>query len=113
VAGTTPAAPRRPTVRVAGVSSRCVRRSFTARFRISVASGQTIRSVRVTVDGRRVSSRRSSRLSVRINVARLDAGRHRLRIVVTDSAGNRRTVNRSFTKCAQRAQRRAAPRFTG
>jgi hypothetical protein len=103
----------KPRVRVAGVRRACVRTSFRATLRITAASGTSLTSVRVTVDGRRVRSTTRSRFSVTINVRRLKAGRHRLRIVATDSAGNRTTVNRSFTKCAAPAQRREAPRFTG
>jgi hypothetical protein len=109
-----PAATRaaRPTVRVAGVRTRCVRTSFKASFRIAVASGVRLTSARLTVDGRRVRSTTRRRFSVRVNVRRLRAGRHRLRLVATDSAGNRTVVNRRFTVCARPAQR-AAPRFTG
>jgi hypothetical protein len=98
---------------VAGVRRACIRRSTRVTVRIATRSGATIRSVRVTLDGRRLRAPRRSRFSVPINARRLRAGRHRLRIVVTDSAGNRVTLRRTIVKCAQRAQRRAAPRFTG
>ena len=47
---------------------------------------------------------------VRVNAAALRSGRHRLRAVAVDRAGNRRVVQRAFTRCARPAQ---VPHFTG
>ena len=89
-----------------GVPGRCVSRGFTARVRVSDASG--IRRVDVFLDGRRIKRTTRTRFSVRIGAGRLRAGRHTIRVVATDRAGNRRTVTRSFARCAA-----AIPRFTG
>ncbi len=89
-----------------GFSGRCVSRGFTARVRVSDASG--IRRVDVFLDGQRIRRTTRTRFSVRIRAGQLRAGRHRIRVVATDRAGNRRTVRRSFARCAA-----AIPRFTG
>lgn len=102
----TPSADRTaPRVRLT-IPRRCVSRGFTARFRVSDASG--IRRVDVFLDGRRIRRTSRTRFSVRISAARLRAARHTIRVVATDRAGNRRTARRSFTRCAA-----AIPRFTG
>jgi CSLREA domain-containing protein len=102
----------KPKVAVAGVRRACVSRSLTVRISATDASG--VKSVRVTLDGKRVGSGKS-RVSVRINVRKLKAGRHSLRIVTTDSAGNTTTTRRTIAKCAAapKPRRQAAPRFTG
>ena len=112
-AGATPtptATPDRtaPRVRVTtpGVPGRCVSRGFTARVRVSDAS--RLRRVDVFLDGRRIRRTTRTRFSVRIGAGQLRAARHRIRVVATDRAGNRRTVTRSFARCAA-----AIPRFTG
>jgi len=102
----TPAADRTaPRVRLT-IPTRCVSRGFTARLRVSDASG--LRRVDVFLDGRRIRRTTRTRFSVRISAGRLRAGRHTIRVVATDRAGNRRTARRSFTRCAA-----AIPRFTG
>jgi CSLREA domain-containing protein len=102
----------KPKVAVAGVRRACVSRSVTVRVSASDASG--IRSTRVTLDGKRIKSGKS-RVSVRINVRKLKAGRHTLRIVTTDAAGNTTTTRRTIAKCAAapKPRRQATPRFTG
>jgi CSLREA domain-containing protein len=115
---TPPAAPAdktRPKVTVAGVRSACVSSSsISIRVRASDASG--IRSTRVTLDGKRVHAKNKTRFTLKVNLRKLTAGRHVLRIVTVDGAGNRRSTRRTITKCAKPAakpKRRAAPRFTG
>jgi hypothetical protein len=88
------------------IPTRCVSRAFTARFRVSDASG--LRRVDVFLDGKRIRRTTSTRFSVRISAGQLRAARHTIRVVATDRAGNRRTATRSFTRCAA-----AIPRFTG
>jgi hypothetical protein len=80
--------------------------AFRARVRASDASG--IRRVDVFLDGKRIKRTTRTRFSVLIRVAGLRAGRHRIRVVATDRAGNRKTVTRSFRRGA-----RSIPRFTG
>ena len=102
----------KPKVAVAGVRRACVSRSLTVRISATDASG--VRSVRVTLDGKRIKSGKS-RVSVRIDMRKLKAGRHSLRIVTTDAAGNTTTTRRTIAKCAAapKPRRQAAPRFTG
>jgi hypothetical protein len=102
----TPGADRTaPRVRLT-IPRRCVSRGFTARIRVSDASG--LRRVDVFLDGKRIRRTTRTRFSVRISAARLRASRHTIRVVATDRAGNGRTARRSFTRCAA-----ASPRFTG
>jgi hypothetical protein len=105
--------PARPRVRVAGVRRACVGSSMRISVVATTASGVRVRRVTISVDGRRVKSATRRRFATRIMTGRLRPGRHRLRISVTDTAGNSRATTRSFTRCARRAQRRALPRFTG
>ena len=102
-----------PRVTVAGVSrSSCVRRAFSARFRIRDAS--RLRRVTVLLDGKRVKRTKSKLFAVRVPAKALKAGRHTLRVVAVDRAGNRRTMTRRFARCAQARRRaRRAPTFTG
>jgi CSLREA domain-containing protein len=105
----------KPTVSVAGVRSACVSRSLSIRVRASDASG--VRSTRVTLDGKRIKTKNKTNFTLKINVKKLRAGRHVLRIVTTDAAGNTTSARRTITRCAKRAapkpRRRVAPRFTG
>jgi hypothetical protein len=114
-----PPAPARPTkdttkpkVAVAGVRRACVSRSLTVRISATDASG--VRSVLVTLDGKRLKSGKS-RVSVRINVRKLKAGRH----TPADRDHRRRRqqdhTRRTIAKCpaAAKPRRQAAPRFTG
>jgi len=101
-----------PRVTVAGVGSGCVRRAFSARFRIRDAS--RLRRVTVLLDGKRIMRTRSKLFAVRVPAKALKAGRHSLRVVAVDRAGNRRTMTRRFARCAQvRRRARRAPSFTG
>jgi hypothetical protein len=105
----------KPTVRVAGVRSACVSSSLSIRVRASDASG--VRSTHVTLDGKRIKEKNKTSFTLKINARKLKPGRHLLRIVTTDGAGNTTTVRRTITRCAKRAaakpHRQAAPRFTG
>jgi hypothetical protein len=102
---------RRPTARVAGVPSSCVRGSFSARIRIR-ATGE-LRSVRVTLNGRRIMSTKQKSFTVRIPGRTLRSGRYRLRVVATDSLGRTVRITRAFRRCARPAQRPQVPTFTG
>ncbi len=98
----------RPRVRISGVSGGCATRNFTARVRVRDSSG--IRRTSVFLDGRRVRRTSRTRFSLRIEVRGLRVGRHRIRVVAVDRAGNRRVRTRSFRRCALAL---TAPRFTG
>jgi hypothetical protein len=105
----TPAADRtapRAGLTIPVIRTRCPGRAFTARIRVSDASG--LRRVDVFLDGRRIKRTTQTRFSVRINVGNSRARRHTIRVVATDLAGNQRTVTRRFARCAA-----ASPQFTG
>ena len=105
----TPAADRtapRAALTIPRLATRCPGRSFTARIRVSDASG--LRRVDVFLDGRRIKRTTQTRFSVRISVGDSRARRHTIRVVATDLAGNQRTVTRRFARCAA-----ASPEFTG
>ena len=86
----------------------CTTRNFTARVRLRDGSG--IRRVKVYLDGRLVRRTTRRRFSLRISVRGLRVGRHTLRVMVRDRAGNLRVARRSFRRCALPL---VAPRFTG
>jgi uncharacterized repeat protein (TIGR01451 family) len=96
----------RPRVIAAGLPRGCVRRAFSARFRIR--DNSRLRSATVFLDGRRVKRTTTKLFAVRIKAGRLRVGRHTIRVVAVDRAGNRRTLTRVFARCAQ-----AVPHFTG
>jgi WD40-like Beta Propeller Repeat len=107
------AAPARPSARIAGLRRTGCTASRRLRVPIRVTAPGGVRTVRVSLDGRRIKTSTRSRFTVFINANRLRSGRHRLSVTVIDRAGQRRTTTRRFQRCARRAQRRAAPRFTG
>jgi hypothetical protein len=107
-----PPRPARPHVAVAGVNlAACASRTLTVPIRVSVARGDKLKSVEVTLDGRTIRRTRRSRFNLRLNVRRLRSGRHRLGVTATGSASGSRTATRTFRRCAVRAVVR--PRFTG
>jgi uncharacterized repeat protein (TIGR01451 family) len=100
---------RAPVIAVAGVSRRsCVRAAFTATFRIRDRS--RLRRLVITLDGRRIARTTRKNFSVRIGAASMRSGRHTLRVIAVDRAGNRRVASRSFLRCARQVP---APVFTG
>ena len=65
-------------------------------------------------DGKTIKTTTKSRFTLRINLKKLKAGRHRLRTVVTDQAGSNKTSTRTIARCAAaKPKHKAAPRFTG
>ena len=109
---TPPAKPAAPKVGVAGVRRACVSKSFHIRFH--VATTASVKSVVVKLDGRRIKKTSKGSFTLTINSKRLKAGRHRLTITATDSAGQTTTSHRTFSVCkAAKPRRHAAPRFTG
>jgi hypothetical protein len=91
---------RAPVVRAAGIMPRpCASRRFRARFRIADAS--RLRSVGVRLDGRRIASSVHKRLSARIPVAGLRAGRHTVSVTAVDAAGNRGERGFAFRRCGR------------
>ena len=110
----TPAAPTTPPkVGVAGVRRACVSSSFHIRFRIATTAS-TVKSVVVKLDGKKIKSTAKGSFTLTINSKKLKAGRHRLTITATDSAGHVTTTHKSFSVCkAAKPRHKAAPRFTG
>lgn len=104
--GTTPTSPRPQTrTRLPGIvtrgstgPNRCVSRRYTLKLRIKRGTS-AVRRVRVSLDGRRIRETTKTTVTYRISARRLKAGRHTLRISVTDRAGRTRTVTRRFTRC--------------
>jgi hypothetical protein len=100
---------QRPRIRVRTVGGppRCVRRART--FRIRVTDATQLASVRISVDGRLVRKAAVNRVDVRLRGRALRRGKHRLRVVAVDGAGNRTVLQRRFTACFRRlAVRRRA-----
>jgi hypothetical protein len=109
---TPPAKPAAPKVGVAGVRRACVSSSFHVRFHI--ATSASVKSVVVKLDGKKIKSTTQSSFTLSINSKKLSAGRHRLTISATDSAGQTTTSHKTFSVCkAAKPRRKAAPRFTG
>jgi uncharacterized repeat protein (TIGR01451 family) len=100
---------RAPVIAVAGVNrSSCVRAAFRATFRIRDRS--RLRRLVITLNGRTIARTTKKRFTVRIGAASMRSGRHTLRVIAVDRAGNRRVATRSFLRCARQAP---APVFTG
>jgi hypothetical protein len=101
-----------PKVGVAGVRRACT--SSTVHVRFTINSGAGIKSVRVTLDGKKVTSTTKSRFTVKVNTSKLTAGRHTLTAVAVDKNGKKTTVHKTIARCAAaKPRRQAAPRFTG
>jgi len=101
--------PKRPTIRAARASAGCVRTRFSARLSIHVSSRMKLRSVHVMLDGKLVRKTTKKRFSVHVNVRRLKAGTHVIKVVATDSGGRKTTLRQLFRRCRPPAQ----PAFTG
>jgi hypothetical protein len=108
-----PADKTKPRVTVAGARAACVAKG-TVSIRVRATDASGVKTTRVTLDGKRVHTKNKTRFTLKINVKKLSSGRHVLRIVTTDAAGNRTSTRRTITRCAKPKPRRvAAPRFTG
>lgn len=87
-----------PRLKVTGVPRRrCVRRGFRARVR--VREGSRLRRGALFRDSRRLRFTRKKRYNVKVRTAGLRRGRHKVRVVAVDAAGNRRAVSRRFRRC--------------
>ena len=85
----------------------CLDRDF--RLRITAGDESGIRNVSVFLDGNLVRRVARGRFLVWIRAERLRAGRHTIRVVARDRAGNRTVTTRRFRRCA----RPVLPVFTG
>jgi predicted outer membrane repeat protein len=110
----TPAPPAKPKIGVAGVRRACVASKASFRLRFHVAAAAAVKSVTVSLDGRRIKSTKSNSFTLTIRAKGLSAGRHRVTVKAVDSAGQTTTLHRSFAICrAVKPRRHVAPRFTG
>jgi uncharacterized repeat protein (TIGR01451 family) len=82
-------------------------RSTRFRMRVRLSDASPIARADVLIDGKRVRRTTRRRFTV---TKRLTPGRHVVRIVVRDSAGNRATRTLRVRRCAERV---VLPRFTG
>ncbi|MGA9372975.1 MAG: ice-binding family protein [Solirubrobacterales bacterium] len=95
-----------PTVKITKVPRRCTRTNFKMKVKVSDASG--IRHTDVFLDGKRIKRSAKRFFSVTIRAKGLSPGRHKIRVVATDTAGNTRTRKVTFRRCEP-----LAIRFTG
>jgi hypothetical protein len=98
-------------VSVAGLRAACVARGTTLNTRYAISAAAGVRSVQVSLDGRRLKSTSTGKFSLRVATTNLASGRHTIRILVVDRAGNRTVSTRRFSVCGARRVR--LPRFTG
>jgi hypothetical protein len=82
-----------------GAGKPCLARDFRLRIRARDASG--IRRVSVFLDGNLVRRTTRGRFFVWIRAEGLRAGRHTIRVVARDRAGNRTVTTRRFRRCAR------------
>jgi hypothetical protein len=105
-AGTTTGADRTfttsPRLVVRGVRSGCITSAF--RVSLGVTSAVSLRSVRVFVDGRRITS--STRKQLSVTVRSLKPGLHRVRVVVAPRRGSSAVRTLTYRACR-------LPTFTG
>jgi hypothetical protein len=87
-----------PRIGVRGVPDDCVREDFTIEVRVRDAS--RVDRVRVLLDGREIRDTSKARFEVGIRASRLESGRHKIKVIATDAAGNRSSKTRRFQRCA-------------
>ena len=93
---------RKPFLKVTGLPKSCRRSPFGLRLRSKVSgSGVKLRSVRVTLNGRKLKTvTRAGRFRLRINARKLKAGKkYTVRVNATDSTGRATTFKKSFKRC--------------
>ena len=95
----------KPVTGVSGIPKQCTSHNFKARFEVSDALGVTSD---VSVDGAAVKHSTRKSFSAVINVKGVATGRHTIKVVSRDAAGNVRVKKVRFVRCA-----RSAVLFTG
>jgi hypothetical protein len=88
-----------PVISAHGLPRTCASRRFRAHVRIADAS--RLRSASVRLDGRAIATSVHKRLSARIPVRDLRAGRHTITVTAIDAAGNRGERSFGFRRCAR------------
>jgi len=103
----------KPKVGVAGVRRACVS-SGTVHVRFSITAPAGIKSVTISLDGKRVARSTKGRFTVAVKTGKLKSGRHTLTAVAIDNRGQKTTVRKTIARCAAAKPRRhTGPRFTG
>jgi len=90
-----------------GPGKPCLDQDF--RLRITARDKSGIDSIEVFLDGKLIKRTTRTRFLVWIRAERLHAGRHTIRVVARDRAGNRTVVTRRFGRC----ERPVFPDFVG
>ena len=99
----------KPFLKVTGVPKSCRRSPFGLRLRSKVSgSGVKLRSVRVTLNGKKLRTvTKAGRFRLRINARKLKAGRkYTLRARATDSKGRATAYKKSFKRCKAKKRSR-------
>ena len=103
----------KPKVGVAGVRRACVS-SGTVHVRFSITAPAGIKSVTISLDGKRVARSTKGRFTVTVKASKLKSGRHTLTAVAIDNRGQKTTVRKTIARCAAaKPKRQTGPRFTG
>jgi hypothetical protein len=95
-----------PTVTITNVPRRCTAKRFTITVKVNDPGG--IDRTDVFLDGKRIKRSSKASFKVKIPANNLKPGRHNLKAVARDDAGNTRVRKASFQRCAP-----PAIRFTG
>ena len=85
---------------ITNVPKQCTRTDFKLKVKVSDASG--IDHTDVFLDGKRIKRSSKKSFSATIRAKGLSPGRHKIRVVSTDNAGNTRTRKASFQVCEPR-----------
>src|SRR5207302_10211229 len=84
-------------IAIAGVPSRCVAGSFTAR--VSVTASRGLRRARAYLDRRSVRRSTGKRFSIRVALSGLRRGKHRLTVMAVDRKGKRSRRTAIVRRC--------------
>jgi hypothetical protein len=98
-----------PTVTIRRMPTHCTVVRFTAR--VTIATSAPLEHARVLIDNHPAVWKRETTFIVRIDLARVSAGRHKLTVVATDSLGATASTVTHFTR--RHRKRRTLPLFTG
>ncbi len=99
-----------PTVSVTGVPNQCTAHNFRVHIKVEDRSGTGIKHTDVLVDGKRIKRSTKKKFSAKVRAKGLSSGRHKLKVVATDNAGNVKKKSRKFRRCGRGV---AVPPFTG
>ena len=91
-----------PRIRLRGVPGRgCTAKDFRVRIHVTDRNSG-LRRAHLSLDGRRLTATKANRFSRRIRAGDLRAGRHRLKVVAVDKAGNRSVKTKRFRSCVKK-----------